>query len=141
MIQRVQTLYMLLSVVALLALLGVSPLWESAALGTQVWFGPLVVGALGVTVLLAIAAVFQYKARRRQRQLVLGAQVGTLLTALGLYAGLFLTDELTVYREGVLSLGWVLVLVLPMLAYLGFWLARRAIQRDIDLVRSMDRLR
>ena len=141
MIQRVQTLYILLGVVALLALLAVPPLWESSALGTQVWFGPLVVGALGITVLLAVVAVFRYKNRQQQRQLVLGAQVGTLLTALGIYAGLFLTDELTVYREGILSVGWVLVLVLPMVAYLGFWLARRSIQRDIDLVRSMDRLR
>ena len=54
-----------------------------------------------------------------------------------LYAGFFLVGA---FADGVAG-STLTALVLPVLAYVMFYLARRGIANDIELVRSMDRLR
>ena len=89
----------------------------------------------------ALWAVFLYENRTTQRSVVVGVQMGTVVLAGVLYGGLYLTSELTF--GGAQGLAWdrIIALALPIVAYVFFYLARRGIDHDIELVKSMDRLR
>lgn len=140
MIQRIQTVYLALGSVALGALLFFDVVWSSAA-ADFVWFEPAVLGlsvAAGGT---AVASIFLYGDRQRQRTIVVGAQLLTFAAAAVLYLGLYLADALTVRTADGVDALRVTALLLPAVAYILFLLARRAIDADIELVRSMDRLR
>lgn len=141
MIQRIQTVYLLLGAVALGVLFAFDTPWSSAAAAQHAWFEPALIGLIVVTGGTALGAIFLYTNRPRQRSVVVGTQVLTFALALVLYGGLYLEDELVVGAGGSLLTGKTAVLLLPMAAYLFFWLARRGIDHDIDLVKSMDRLR
>jgi hypothetical protein len=58
-----------------------------------------------------------------------------------LYGGLYLTSELTFSGPEGIRWGHTTALLLPIAAYVFFYLARRGIDHDIELVESMDRLR
>lgn len=141
MIQRIQTVYLFLGALAL-ATLGLFDMpWNSTAASTHGWFVPSLAGLIVLTVGLALWAIFLYERRETQRTVVVGVQVATVLLAGVLYGGLFLTAELTFTGPQGIVWGRAVVLVLPILAYVFFYLARRGIVHDIELVKSMDRLR
>ncbi len=141
MIQRIQTVYLFLGALAL-ATLGLFDMpWNSAAASSHGWFVPSLVGLLILTVGLALWAILLYERRETQRTVVVGVQVATVLLAGVLYGGLFLTSELTFTGPQGIVWGRAVVLVLPILAYVFFYLARRGIVHDIELVKSVDRLR
>src|SRR6056297_3232490 len=95
MIQRIQTVYLFLGALALMAF-GVFDLpWNSAAASTHVWFVPSLIGLLVLTSGTALWSIFLYEDRERQRTVVVGVQLGTVLVAGVLYGGLYLTSELT----------------------------------------------
>lgn len=141
MIQRVQTVYLFFGALALLSLGFFDMPWNSTAASTHVWFVPSLIGLMIITSGTALWAIFLYERRPTQRRVVVGAQVCTVLFAGVLYGGLYLTSELAFTgRQGVV---WerVIVLAVPIVAYAFFFLARRGIDHDIELVKSMDRLR
>lgn len=141
MIQRIQTVYLLLGALALAAL-GLFELpWASRAAAAHGWFVPSLIGLIVVTAGTGLGAIFLYENRKTQRSVVVGVQIGTVLLAGVLYGGLYLTSELTF--GGVRGTDWgrVVALAMPIVAYLFFFLARRGIDHDIELVKSMDRLR
>ena len=105
------------------------------------WFAPAVLISAGVAALTGIVAVFLYKDRPRQKQVIVIAQMLVLLHAILLYAGLYAAGTLSVQTPEGVSIERVAGLVLPILAYVFYALARRSVQKDIELVRSMDRLR
>lgn len=141
MIQRIQTVYLFLGALALVAL-GLFDLpWSSAAASTYAWFVPSLIGLILVTAGTALGAIFLYENRPTQRTVVVGVQIGTIVLAGVLYGGLYLTAELTFTSGGSLDWGRTLPLALPIVAYALFLLARRGIVHDIELVESMDRLR
>lgn len=141
MIQRIQTVYLALGVVALGALFFVAPPYVRAAAVGQSWVLPVVYGLAGLAAFVALGAIFLFKDRPKQRRVIVGAQVLTVLHLVALYGGLFLADALYVRTTAGLDAMRLLTLLLPLLAYLLFWLARRGVDRDIALVKSMDRLR
>jgi hypothetical protein len=141
MIQRIQTLYLVLGALALAALGLFDMPWNSAAASTHGWFVPSLIGLLVLTVGLALWAIFLYERRETQRTVVVGVQVATVIFAGVLYGGLFLTAELTFTGPEGIDWGRTFVLALPIIAYVFFYLARRGIVHDIELVKSMDRLR
>ena len=69
------------------------------------------------------------------------AQVLTVIFLLVFFGGLFLADALYVRTTEGIDTGMLVTLLLPLLGYLLFLLARRAVGKDIELVRSVDRLR
>lgn len=141
MIQRIQTVYLFLGALAL-GVLGVFELpWSSQAAAVHGWFVPSLIVLIVGTVGTALWAIVLYERRKTQRSVVVGAQIGTVLLAGVLYGGLYLTTELTFRGPGGIDWGKTAVLVIPVLAYLFFFLARRGIDHDIELVESMDRLR
>jgi hypothetical protein len=141
MIQRIQTVYLALGALALAALGLFEMPWSSAAAATYAWYVPSLIGLMVLTGGAAIWAIFLYEDRDTQRSVVVGVQVATVLLAGVLYGGLYLTSELTFGGPQGIDWGRTVALLLPVLAYLLFFLARRGIDHDIELVKSMDRIR
>lgn len=141
MIQRVQTLYLFLGALVLATFGFFEIPWSSTAASTHVWFIPGLIGLIVVNSVTALWAIFLYEQRQRQRSVVVGVQVGTVMFAAVLYGGLYLTSELTVQTAQGIDWGRLTGLALPLVAYVFFLLARRGIEHDIDLVKSADRLR
>lgn len=141
MIQRIQSLYLLLAGLALLGV-GLAPgPWQLLETTPYAWIGPLARGLAVVLAVVSVVLIFQYRQLERQRMLVVFEQVGVLLFALLYLGGLYLGGSLGVRTTDGILWDRVLWIGLPVLAYLLLWLARRGIERDIALIRSMDRLR
>ena len=141
MIQRIQTVYLALGALVLTGVLFLESLWGSEAAATYGWFLPVIVGLGAVTAVTAIGAIFLYTDRATQRTVVVGTQLMTILWAVTLYGSLFMTNELQVYDTAGLNVDKLMLVAGPLVAYILFWLARRGIEHDIELVASMDRLR
>lgn len=141
MIQRIQTVYLFLGGLALASLGLFDMPWNSTVASSHAWFVPSLVGLLLVTVAAAVWAISLYEERKRQRSVVVGVQMGTILIAGLLYGGLYLTSELAFMGSQGIVWSRATVLALPIAAYVLFFLARRGIDHDIELVKSMDRLR
>lgn len=141
MLQRKQSVYLLLGSLSIVAMLFFDGIWETPAAETLVWYVPSLIITAIVVVLVALVAIFMYGNRSRQQQVVVAVQVLTLIFMVLLYGGLFLTGVTTQIAEGAVDAATLIGLALPILAYVFFYLARKGIQSDIDLVRSMDRLR
>jgi hypothetical protein len=96
---------------------------------------------MAVTILTALGAIFLYDRRKTQRTVVYGVQLLSLAFAGVLYGGLYGAGTLTFTDPAGVLWGRSVVLLLPIVAYIFFRLARRGIQNDIELVESMDRIR
>lgn len=139
MIQRIQTVYLVLAA----ALLGAAPFagaLDSQPAANVSWFVPSVGLAVGLAFLGSLVSVFLYANRGRQRLVVIVAQVLVVLAVGAGFAGRKAAGPGTMDAVGLTSEGWM-ILALPAIAYVLLWLARRAIDRDTELVRSMDRIR
>jgi hypothetical protein len=141
MIQRVQTIYLLLAALLLLLFLGFVDVWLAVAERAYGWLSPVVTTLTVATVVVALGAIFLYKQRAKQAKAVLAAQwldLGLVVVLAGVLGALAFTTDADLTEAGALGYG---VLLLPIFAYVALRLARRGVQKDIDLVRSMDRLR
>lgn len=137
MIQRIQSLYLLLAALALIAyvMIGVP---APSMLGTYPWLAYALLALAGAGALLSLGSIFLYNNRARQLQVVTLGQWLLLLLILVIALTLFLVPTLrTGLAEPVLLIPYLLVFA----AYVFVRLAARAIGKDIALVRSMDRLR
>ena len=144
MIQRIQTVYLLVSAIISSGLIFVFNLWENIE-GDSVFASELIksdsmilklipVLFIGSAVL-SIVAIFQFK--KRQFQFVLGRlNILTNLILLGflVYQLLNLSGETSVSEKGIGAFLPVVVIVL-------LAIANKAIKKDEDLVKSVDRLR
>ncbi|UJH66717.1 DUF4293 domain-containing protein [Allomuricauda sp. SCSIO 65647] len=136
MIQRVQTLYMLM--VALLG--GVASfflsLWVDADGKTIFVRDDIFMGmAFYASALLAVLAIFMYK--KRQNQFVvnrLNIILNLFLLGFFVYRSLNLSGENTISEKGI-------GMLIPVFSIVFLVLANRAIKKDEDLVKSVDRLR
>ncbi len=141
MIQRLQSLYLLFAAAFLVLFLVVGGVWQGVIAAAYPWITPVAYGLAGLAALVSLVAVFLYRDRAQQRKVVLAAQWLDILLALvmvGGLAALSLGEEVAV---GVGATAFYLTLLLPVVAYVFLRLARRGVEKDIALVRSMDRLR
>jgi hypothetical protein len=141
MIQRIQTVYLLLGALALAAMGLFEAPWSDPAAQQYAWFVPSVAGLLVGTAGTALGAIFLYERRKTQRTVVYGLQLLTIVLAGVLYGGLYTTGTLTFTGPTGILWSRTIVLLLPLVAYALFRLARRGIENDIELVESMDRIR
>jgi hypothetical protein len=142
MIQRIQTVYLVLGALAAGALFFLDSLWSGAVVQQFGWFTPVTAALAGLTAVGALATVFLYNNREAQRSVTAGLQVLAALLTGGVFVGLYGAGALGLRGTGgTWNVSKIAFLALPIVAYLFFMLARRAIQSDIELVRSMDRLR
>lgn len=135
MIQRIQTVFL---AVATLLNLGVyfTPIYEKAMADPQSWIGFGLAISLLIAMVLNVFSIFKYADRKSQMWWVkravlfqiigLGFAAGVLFSLGGI--GTYLWDE--ALGTGLIFLGLI-----------GQVLALRFIQKDEDLVRSMDRIR
>jgi hypothetical protein len=141
MIQRIQTVYLFIATLTTGGAFFVEEVWTGPAASTQTWFIPTSMGLLGLVAVGSFLSIFLYKDRQRQRTFVLAVQALVLLAVGALFAGQFLAGTLPDAHAYGSSVGEWVVVVLPLATYTLLYMARRKIDADIRLVKSMDRLR
>ena len=136
MIQRIQTLYLLVAGTLLVLFAVFADAWSAPIAADLAWLGTAGLVLAAVAAAIAFAAAVLYKDRARQRRIIQAAQVVDLLVVAVAVAGLFLREG-----DAPLATGGILLALAPVLAYVVLRLAQRGVDKDIALVRSMDRLR
>ncbi|NCT16722.1 MAG: DUF4293 domain-containing protein [Flavobacteriaceae bacterium CG_4_8_14_3_um_filter_34_10] len=136
MIQRIQTVFMLLVVLIMVALYVWFPVVKNDV-GDLLFQKkePLFFILIFISIALAIISILNYK--KRQHQFVLNRlNILTNLTLLGVfvYRSLTVSGETLISEKGI-------GMFLPILSIVLLVLANRSIKKDEDLVKSVDRLR
>ena len=136
MIQRIQTIYLLIAAGISAGLIFVFPLWATVeevdffAQQEMLYFG-LFLGSAA----LALISIFMYKNRKSQFMLGrLNIILNFILLGLFVYRSLNLSGETDVSEKGI-------GILLPIFSIVFLVLANKAIKKDEDLVKSVDRLR
>lgn len=135
MLQRPQTIFLVLSVFSSLAVY-FTPVYDKAMQDPQLWIGYGLATGLVIAIILSIFSIFKYSDRKIQIKWTkvamlfqlagIGFAVGILFSLGGI--GTYLWDE--ALGSGLAMLG---------LCFQG--LAIRFIKKDLELVRSIDRIR
>lgn len=137
MIQRIQTVYLILTFIVTGVLVFFIPLWTLSN-GKAFYFmqDKVYTVLLGLSTMLTIISIISYK--KRQNQFVMGRLniiLNLILLGLFVYRSLNLSGEtFTVSEKGI-------GMFLPIVAIVLLVLANKAIKKDEDLVKSVDRLR
>jgi len=96
---------------------------------------PLVLGLLAGTVLMSFISIFSYKNRKRQMNLNrFNILIHIILLGVFVYQSLMLSGEITISKKGI-------GVFIPVVSIVFLVLANKAIKRDENLVKSVDRLR
>jgi uncharacterized membrane protein len=143
MIQRVQTVYLLMASITSGVLIFVFNLWKSIEKSifaldlfkSESNLLKLIPFLFLVAAILAFVAIFIFK--NRKLQFVIGRLtilINLILLGLLIYVSLTLPGEASVSEKGI-------GMFIPILAILLLVLANKAIKKDEDLVKSVDRLR
>jgi hypothetical protein len=137
MIQRIQTLYLFLAFVVTGILPFLFPLWNMSD-GKDYFFmqNQFYIILLGLSTTLSLVSLVSYK--KRQNQFVMG-RLNMILNLILL--GLFVYRSLNISGETVLVSEKGIGMFLPIIAIVLLVLANKAIKKDEDLVKSVDRLR
>lgn len=152
MIQRIQTLYLLLTTALMACTLFMPIAHVSTAqgelvlqafkpFGSEMAFGWLFAALFILATLLPLVTIFLFKYRKRQVGLCAAEgvlQLGAVVVIL-LFYWLIIPDILQDFTILSKSLGWAFIM--PVAALIPTFLAGRAIFRDEVLVRSLDRIR
>lgn len=144
MIQRIQSIYLLLVAIISGGLIFVFDVWTLAneqqefvldLLSKSDIVFKLIPISFFASALLAILSIFTFK--NRQKQFVLGrviVLINLFLLGLLIYLSLTLPGETAVSKKGI-------GMFLPVVSILFAVLANKAVKKDEDLVKSVDRLR
>lgn len=136
MLQRIQTLYMILALLAMVVLYIWFPVVVDEASTITLDVGnPLIVAPIIGIVFLTLFSIINFK--KRQLQFVLN-RLSIVLNFVLL--GVFVYKSLSVPGETLVSQKGIGVL-LPIISIVLLVMANKAIKRDEDLVKSVDRLR
>lgn len=149
MIQRKQTVFLLLAIAALVACIclpigtiepkgmGVPMVWDNMALyaDTAIQMRPLPFVDLAIAVMLSLIAIFLYKKRKLQARLCSASMV--LCLAWYVYVGICVLNEFQ--SSGRFHVAFAACL--PFVAFVLLVMARKGVMADERLVRSMDRIR
>ncbi|MCW8981099.1 MAG: DUF4293 domain-containing protein [Altibacter sp.] len=136
MLQRIQTIYLVISILVMGALYMWFPVVRDLA-GVLVIerSEPLVFGLIFVSIALTIISILSFK--KRQLQFVLNRLtiiLNFVLLGVFVYRSLTLSGETWVSEKGI-------GVLFPIISIVFLVLANKAIKRDEDLVKSVDRLR
>ena len=137
MLQRIQTVYLILAFIATGILPFVFPLWELSN-GSAFYFmaSSAYTALFGLGAALILLSIVSFK--KRQQQFVfnrLTMILNLILLGLFVYRSLMVSGEaVTVSEKGI-------GMFLPIISIVFLVLANKAIKKDEDLVKSVDRLR
>ena len=137
MIQRIQTIYLFLAFVVTSILLFFIPLWTTSD-NKEYFFmqSQVFTVLLGLSTTLTVLSIVSYK--KRQNQFVIGRLniiLNLILLGLFVYRSLNLSGETPAVSEKGIGM------FLPVVVIVLLVLANKAIKKDEDLVKSVDRLR
>ncbi|PNQ73409.1 DUF4293 domain-containing protein [Hanstruepera neustonica] len=136
MIQRIQTLYLLLATVVSAGLIFVFELWTNQD-GVKVFAQDVsyVFAGFLLSAVLSLITIFRFKNRKSQFMLGrLNIILNFILLGFFVYQSLNLSGETVVSEKGI-------GIFLPIVSIVFLALANKAIKKDEDLVKSVDRLR
>ena len=137
MIQRIQTVYLALAFIVTGILPFVFSLWKLSDGKTEMFMTNQLYSIIfGLSTSLSLLSILFYK--KRQHQFVLG-RLNIILNLILL--GLFVYRSLNLSGEAVAVSEKGIGMFLPIIAIVFLVLANKAIQKDEDLVKSVDRLR
>lgn len=139
MLQRIQTIYLILAAITTGVLPFVFPLWQQQT-GTVIndFYFMMEISYLvlfGLSTTLSVVSIISFK--KRQNQFVMGRLniiLNLILLGLFVYRLLTLSGEASVSEKGI-------GMFLPIVTIVFLVLANKAIKKDEDLVKSADRLR
>ena len=136
MLQRIQTVYLLIAAIVSLGLIFVFVLWQSEE-GSAVYAqDQLTIFIMFIASgLLSLISIFMFK--NRKLQFVLGRIniiLNFFLLGVFVYWSLSLPGEMNISEKGI-------GMFLPIISIVFLVLANKAIKKDEDLVKSVDRLR
>jgi len=136
MIQRIQTIYLLLAAIVSAGLIFVFYLWtNNEDVPVFAMDDYLYLGLFFGSALLSLISIFSYK--NRKFQFVLGRLniiLNFILLGFFVYQSLNVSGEANVSEKGI-------GILLPILSIVFLVLANKAIKKDEELVKSVDRLR
>jgi hypothetical protein len=137
MIQRIQTIYLFLTLLTVGVLPYIFPLWVLDN-GKEYFFmqNQFYVILLGLSTAITVYSIISFK--KRQTQFVLNRLniiLNLILLGLFVYHSLNISGEIPAVSEKGIGM------FLPILAIVLLVLANKAIKKDEDLVKSVDRLR
>ena len=138
MIQRIQSLYLVAGALLLALFVALGGTWAEAIADELRWLGVLGYALAGVTALVALVSVALYKNRQLQRRVIYAAQWLDLALVVVVLVGFYLAFDSGDFQAPV---GYYLVALQPIVAYLLLRMARQRVTADIEVVRSMDRIR
>lgn len=140
MIQRIQSIYMFVALIATGVLPFVFPLWVTGNGEEYIFINNIAFVVLfAFSTTLSVISIMTYK--KRQKQFVmnrLNILLNLILLGLFIYQSLNLsgeTDPAKVVSEKGIGM------ILPIISIVFLSLANRAVKKDEDLVKSVDRLR
>lgn len=134
MIQRIQTLYMVLALIVVGILVGYFPMWLVGEKAFMVAENPVYLFGLGLSLGIVLANIFNFK--KRKLQVVLNRLVIFISFAV---FGFMLYEYITLKSDETIYFGYSLLSPLAMVVFLS--LANRGIIKDEELIRSADRIR
>lgn len=147
--QRIQTVFLIIAIVALGVAL-VQPIWQAGTANASVTLTPFYLAhndtysywPYSLTAILAVAGITlaMITIRRydnRPLQIKLGA-LNSLILAGFMFSAVMFTSKLSEQQQGSVGMGWLL---LAGVAVISNWLAIRFIRRDERMVRDSDRIR
>ena len=136
MLQRIQTVYLIISALIMGGLYMWFPLiQDEAGVAVITKSEPLIFGLIFGSIALAVISILNFK--KRQLQFVLNRLniiLNFVLLGVFVYRSLSLSGETLVSEKGI-------GVLLPIISIVFLVLANKAIKRDEDLVKSADRLR
>ncbi|CAA0193699.1 conserved membrane hypothetical protein [Tenacibaculum maritimum] len=143
MIQRIQSIYLLVAALISGGLISIVSLWTNSK--TEVYASNLLASTslvekcipvlFFISALIALTTLFLFK--NRKLQFVLNRcnmLINLFLLGALIYVSLILPGETSVFKKGI-------GMFLPIIVILLLVLANKAIKKDEDLVKSVDRLR
>jgi len=137
MLQRIQTIYLLLAFLVTGVLPFFIPLWTMVDAKAYLFMqNQVYVVLFGLSTTLSLLSIISYK--KRQNQFVMGRLniiLNLILLGLFVYRSLNLSGETPAVSEKGIGM------FLPIVAIVLLVLANKAIKKDEDLVKSVDRLR
>ncbi len=136
MLQRIQTIYLLIAAGVSAGLIYVFELYATSEdLKVFADDNIYVFGAFFASALLSIISIFRYKNRKSQFMLGrLNIILNFFLLGFFVYQSLNISGETAVSEKGI-------GMLLPIVSIVFLALANKAIKKDEDLVKSVDRLR
>ncbi len=136
MIQRIQTIYLLIAFVATGVLPFLFPLWKIDNKDYYFMSNIAYTSLFGLSTALSLLSIISFK--KRQQQFVMGRLniiLNLILLGLFVYRSLNLSGETALVSEKGIGM------FLPIISIVMLVLANKAIKKDEDLVKSVDRLR